>query len=64
MMICAPTVTINYQTIEVFIMLGKVAGGGITIFIHRGLIYNIKHDLSVSNDDTETPCLWNFFLGK
>ena len=29
------------------------AGGGITIFIHKQLLYNIRHDLSVNDDDTE-----------
>ena len=28
-------------------------GGGITIFIHKQLLYNIRHDLSVDDDDTE-----------
>ena len=28
-------------------------GGGITIFIHKQLLYNIRHDLSVNDDDTE-----------
>ena len=32
-------------------------GGGITIFIHKELIYNIRHDLSVNDEDTEALCL-------
>ena len=32
-------------------------GGGITVFVHKELIYNIRHDLSVNDEDTEAPCL-------
>ena len=30
---------------------------GITIFIHKELIYNIRHDLSVNDEDNEALCL-------
>ena len=29
---------------------------GIIVFIHKQLIYNIRHDLSIKNDDTEALC--------
>ena len=32
-------------------------GSDITIFIHKELIYNIRHDLSVNNENTEALCL-------
>ena len=31
-------------------------GGGITIFIHKELIYNVRHDLGVNHEDTEALC--------
>ena len=32
-------------------------GCGIAIFIQRDLIFNIRHELSVNNDDTKLLCL-------
>ena len=32
-------------------------GGGITLFIHKKLIFKIRHDLSVNDEDTEALCL-------
>ena len=32
-------------------------GGGITIFFHKQLLCNIRHDLSVNDEDTEALCL-------
>ena len=32
-------------------------GCGITIFIHKELICNIRHDLSVNDEDNEALCL-------
>ena len=42
----------NYASIHQVRKNGKT-GGGITIFIHKELIYNISHDLSVNNENTE-----------
>ena len=47
---------LNYVSIHQVRKNGKT-GGGITIFIHNELIYNIRHDLSVSDEDTEALCL-------
>ena len=46
----------NYVSIHQSRKNGKT-GGGITIFIHKELIYNIRHDLSVNHEDTEALCL-------
>ena len=46
----------NYESIHQFRENGKT-GGGITIFIHKEFIYNIGHDLSVNDEDTEALCL-------
>ena len=32
-------------------------GSDITIFNYKELIYNIRHDLSVTNEDTKALCL-------
>ena len=40
----------NYMSIHQVRKNGK-AGGGITIFIYK--VYNIRHDLSVNDEDTE-----------
>ena len=40
----------NYVSIHQVKKNGKT-GGGITMFIHKELIYIIRHDLSVNNDD-------------
>ena len=32
-------------------------GCGIAIFIRKDLIFNIRHELSVNNDDTKLLCL-------
>ena len=46
----------NYVIIDQDRKNGKT-GGGITVFIHKELIYNIRHDLSVNHEDTEALCL-------
>ena len=46
---------LNYVSIYQVRKNGKT-DHDITIFIHKGLIYNIRHDLSVNND-TEAYCL-------
>ena len=46
----------NYVSIHQGRKNGKT-GSFITIFIHKGLIYNIRHDLSVNDEDTEVLCL-------
>ena len=46
----------NYVSIHQVRKSGKT-GGGITMFIHKELIYNISHDLSVNDEDTEALCL-------
>ena len=46
----------NYVSIHQGRKNGKT-GGGITIFIPKKLIYNIRHDLSVNHEDTEALCL-------
>ena len=42
----------NYVSIHQGWKNGKT-GGGITIFIHKELIHNIRHDLSFNDEDTE-----------
>ena len=32
-------------------------GGGIAVFLHKSLIFNIRHDLSVSNASIEALCI-------
>ena len=44
----------NYVSISRVGKNGKTGGGGITTFIQKYLIYNIRHNFSVNNDDTET----------
>ena len=46
----------NYISIHQVRQNGKT-GGGIRTCIHKELIYNIRLDLSVNNEDTETLCL-------
>ena len=46
----------NYASIHQVRKNGKTVGS-ITIFIHKELIYNIRHDLSVNDEDTEALCL-------
>ena len=46
----------NYVSIHQVRKNGKT-GGGITIFIHKELIYNIRHDLSVNDEGAEGLCL-------
>ena len=46
----------NYVIIDQDRKNGKT-GGGITVFIHKELIYNIRHDLSVNDEDPEALCL-------
>ena len=46
----------NYVSIHQGRENGKT-GGGITIFIHKELIYNIGSGLSVNDEDTEAICL-------
>ena len=46
----------NYKSIHQVRKSSKT-GGGITIFLHKDFIYNIRDDLSVNNDDTEALSL-------
>ena len=46
----------NYVVIHQGKKNGKT-GGGTTIFIHMELIYNIRHDLSLNDEDSEALCL-------
>ena len=32
-------------------------GGGIAVFLHESLTFNIRYDLSVNNADIEAPCV-------
>ena len=38
---------------------GKESGkdGGIAVFLHEALTFNIRHDLSVNNADIEALCI-------
>ena len=45
----------NYNSIHQTRDNGKT-GGGVAIFIHNTLIYNIKQDLSINNDNIEALC--------
>ena len=45
----------NYNSINQTRDNGKT-GGGVAIFIHNTLIYNIKQDLSINNDNIEALC--------
>ena len=42
---------------------GKESGkdGGIAVFLHEYLIFNIRHDLSVNNADIEALCVEKTF---
>ena len=42
----------NYVSIHQ-VRKNGITGNSIKIFIHKELIYNIRHDLCVSNKDTE-----------
>ena len=46
----------NYVIIHPGRENGKI-GSGFTIFIHKELIYNIRHDLSINDEDTEALSL-------
>ena len=48
----------NYVSIHQVRKNGR-ADSGITrnIFIHKELIYNVRHDISVNNEDIEAVCL-------
>ena len=46
----------NYVSIHQVRKNGKT-GSGITIVIHKELIYNIRHDLGVNDEDTLALCL-------
>ena len=46
----------NYVSIHQVRKTG-IKGGGITTFIRKELIYNIRHDLSANNEDNEALCL-------
>ena len=46
----------NYVSIHDVRKNGKT-GGGITIFIHNELIYNIRHDLNVNDEGADPLCL-------
>ena len=54
--------TINRYQLSKYVSIHQVrkngkTGGGTTVFIHKELIYNIRHDLSVNDEDTEALCL-------
>ena len=46
----------NYNSIHQIRGNGK-AGGGMAMFIHNTLIYNMKPDLSINNDNIEALCI-------
>ena len=46
----------NYNSIHQIRGNGK-AGGGVAMFIHNTLIYNMKPDLSINNDNIEALCI-------
>ena len=45
----------QYKSIHQVRRAGK--GGGIAVFLHESLTFNIRHDLSVNNADIEALCL-------
>ena len=45
----------QYKSIHQVRKTGK--GGGIAVFLHESLTFNIRHDLSVNNVDIEALCL-------
>ena len=45
----------HYKSIHQERRTGK--GGGIAVFLHESLTFNIRHDLSVNNDDIEALCV-------
>ena len=45
----------QYKSIHQVGRTGK--GGGIAVFPHESLTFNIRQDLSVNNADTETLCI-------
>ena len=45
----------QYKSIHQVRTTGK--GGGIAVFLHESLTFNIRHDLSVNNADIEALCV-------
>ena len=45
----------QYKSIHQERRTGK--GGGIAVFLHESLTFNIRHDLSVNNADIEALCV-------
>ena len=45
----------QYKSIHQVRRTGK--GGGIAVFLHESLTFNIRHDLSVTNADIEALCV-------
>ena len=45
----------QYKSIHQEGRTGK--GGGIAVFLHESLTFNIRHDLSVNNADIEALCV-------
>ena len=45
----------QYKSIHQVRRTGK--GGGIAVFFHESLTFNVRHDLSVNNADIEALCV-------
>ena len=45
----------QYKSVHQVRRTGK--GGGIAVFLHQSLTFNVRHDLSVNNADIETLCV-------
>ena len=45
----------QYKSIHQVRRIGK--GGGIAVFLHESLTFNVRHDLSVNNADVEALCV-------
>ena len=45
----------QYKSIHQVRRAGKV--GGIAVFLHESLTFNIRHDLSISNANIDAPCV-------
>ena len=45
----------QYKSIHQVRRIGK--GGGIAVFLHESLTFNVRHDLSVNNADIEALCV-------
>ena len=45
----------QYKSIHQVRRTGK--GGGIAVFLHESLTFNVRHDLSVNNADIEALCV-------